>query len=187
MRLSRLCWPVFLLCLCPAGQAQVADDKWDRADRETVRLQPTHFAEAPKTVKATLRELGCRIPQPWAADTKKPHNLIRGEFMEAGRTQWAALCSRKRPGWTSAIIVIDENGGVQAELASKQERFHIQGVGGGKIGYSRALYPASADHILSMYQAYGGPEPPPMDHKGIQRALFPRRQMAEVDWCGLSR
>ena len=62
MRLLRLFWTVFLPCLGLAGQAQVADDKWDRADRETVRLQPTHFVGVPKPVKATLSEQGYRIP-----------------------------------------------------------------------------------------------------------------------------
>ena len=90
-----------LICWTDSSGAQL---DFERADRETVRLQPTHFVGVPKTVKATLSGLGCRIPQPWG--TKKPHNLIRGEFMEAGRPQWAALCSRIR---LSAIIVIDKN------------------------------------------------------------------------------
>jgi len=185
MRLIRLSWPVVLLCLCLAGQAQVTDDKWDRADRETVRLPPTHFVGVPKPVIATLSELGCRIPQPGDAATKNPRNLIRGEFMKARRTQWAALCSRKLIGvrtfgrtrgrgkfWTSAIIVIDENGRVRAELASRQDAVYLQGGGHGEIYYSRGLYLASADHILSKYQAYGGPKPPPMDHNGIGDAFI---------------
>ena len=48
----------------------------------------------------------------------------------------------------------------------------MQGIGGGKIGYSRALSPAGADYILSVYQAYGGPKPPPIDHQGIDDAFL---------------
>ena len=136
---------------------------FERADRETVRLSPTHFVEVPESVQATLSLLGCRIPQPWGTN-EKPRNLIRGEFMEAGRTQWAALCSRNR---SSAIIVTDENGRVRAELASARDKYFLQGIGGGKIGYSRGVYPVGADYILSHYQAYGGPKPPSIDHQGI--------------------
>ena len=89
--------------------------------------------------------------------------------MEAGRTQWAALCSRNR---SSAIIVVDENGRVRAELASAPDWGHLQGIGGGKIGYSRGLAPVGADFILARYQAYGGPKPPPIDHQGINDAFL---------------
>ena len=153
-----------LICWTDSSGARL---DFERADRETVRLQPTHFVGVPKTVKATLSGLGCRIPQPWG--TKKPHNLIRGEFMEAGRTQWAALCSRNR---LSAIIVIDKNGRIRAELASVPDLGFLQGIGDGKIGYSRGLAPVGADFILSHYQDYGGQKPPPINHQGINDAFL---------------
>ena len=166
MRKTPLFLALALICWTDSSGAQ-RDPDFERADRETVRLQPTHFVGAPKPVKATLSGLECRIPQPWGV--KKPHNLIRGEFMEAGRTQWAALCSRNR---TSAIIVIDENGRVRAKLAAVPDRGHLQGIGDGKIGYSRGIYPVGSDYILDHYQAYGGPKPPPIDHQGIDDAFL---------------
>ena len=156
-----------LICWTDSSGAQ-RDPEFERADRETVRLQPTHFVGVPEPVKATLSQLGCRIPQPWGTNAK-PRNLIRGEFMEAGRAQWAALCSRYR---SSAIIVIDGNGRVRPALASVSDWGHLQGIGDGEIGYSRGLAPVGADYILSHYQAYGGPKPPPIDHQGINDAFL---------------
>ena len=162
------------------------DPDFGHADRETVRLQPRHFVGVPELVKATLSQLGCRIPQPWGTN-EKPCNLIRGEFMETGRAQWAALCSRNR---SSAIIVIDENGRVRAELASVSDRDYLQGIGNGKIGYSRELAPVGADYILSHYQAYGGPKPPPIDHQGINDAFLEKASIVhyfhEGKWLQLT-
>ena len=138
---------------------------FERADLETVRLLPAHFVGAPEPVKTTLSRLGCRIPQPWGES--KPHNLIRGEFMEAGRTLWAALCSRNR---SAAIIVIEEDGRVRAKLASRPDWRELQSMGD-ELGYSRGLSPVGRDFILDMYQAYGGPKPPPIDHQGIDDAF----------------
>ena len=161
MRKTVVFFALLLICWTDSGVAQL---DFERADRETVRLHPTHFVGVPEPVKATLSRLGCQIPQPWGV--LKPSNLIRGEFMEAGRTQWAALCSRNQ---SSAIIVIDENGRVQAELASSSDLGFLQGIGNGQIGYSRGLYPVGSDYILDHYQAYGGSKPPPIDHQGILR------------------
>ncbi len=152
-----------LTCWTDSSEAQ---SDVERADRQTVRLKPTDFVGVPKTIISTLKELRCRIPQPW--DTRKPHNLIRGQFMEVGRTQWAALCSRNR---SSAIIVINENGQIRSELESVPDRLFLQGIGEGKVGYSRGLSPVGADFILSCYQAYGGQKPPPINHQGIDDAF----------------
>ena len=88
--------------------------------------------------------------------------------MEAGRTLWAALCSRNR---SSEIIVIDEDGRVRAKLASSSDSSYLQSVGDGQFGYSRGLSPVGRDSILSHYRAYGGPKPPPIDHQGIDDAF----------------
>ena len=36
------------------------------------------------------------------------------------------------------------------------------------VGYSRAIEPADAKHILGHHRAFGGPRPPPIDHDGIE-------------------
>ena len=174
-----------LICWTDSGVAQFDFERFERADRETVRLHPADFVGVPEPVKATLSRLRCQIPQPWGA--AKPSNLIRGEFMEAGRTQWAALCSRDR---SSAIIVIAENGRVQAELKSRPDRFFLQGIGNGQIGYSRGLYSVGSDYILDHYQAYGGPKPPPIEHQGINDAFLEKASVVhyfhEGKWLQLT-
>ena len=139
---------------------------FERADLETVRLQPAHFVGAPEPVKATLSRLGCQIPQPWGESRRR--NLIRGEFMEAGRTQWAVLCSRNR---SAAIIVIEEDGRVRAKLASRPDWRELQSIGD-EQGYSRGLSPVGRDFILDTCRAFGGPKPPPIDHQGIDDAFI---------------
>ena len=168
-----------LICWTDSSGAQL-DPDFERADRETVRLHPTRFVGVPEPVKATLSQLGCRIPQPWGAN-EKPLNLIRGEFMEAGRAQWAALCSRNR---TSAIILIDENGRVRAKLSSAPDWGHLQGIGDGNIGYSRELVPVGADYIQSYYQDYGGPKPPPIVHHGINDAFLEKASIVHYFHAG---
>ncbi len=36
------------------------------------------------------------------------------------------------------------------------------------VGYSRAIEPADAKHILEHHRDFGGPTPPPLDHDGIE-------------------
>ena len=168
---------MFLLLFAATSASVHTQDRWNVADEEIVRLAPAAFEKVPPAIRKALSDQGCSIPQTWGNSGSgsipppfdRPHNVVSGEFMEAGRTQWAALCSRNR---SSAIVVIDENGRVRAELASAPDRSYLQGIGGGKIGYSRALSPVGAEFILSVYQAYGGPKPPPIDHQGIDDAFL---------------
>ena len=189
MGTSRVAFWVFaLMCWADSGVAQLDGElraRFERADLETVRLQPANFVGPPEPVKATLSRLGCRIPQPWG--DSKPRNLIRGEFMEAGRTQWAALCSRNR---SSAVIVIEENGPVRAELASRPDRGYLQSIGKGQIGFSRQLSTVGRDFILAHYRAYGGPKPPPIDHQGIDDSFLEKASIVlyfhEGKWLQLT-
>ena len=112
MRKSLMFWAFVafaLICWTDSSGAQ-RDPDFERADRETVRLQPTNFVGVPEPVKATLSQLGCRIPQPWGTN-EKPRNLIRGEFMEASsdRSARASMmpCLRRPPACTTST---KENG-----------------------------------------------------------------------------
>lgn len=168
---------IFLLLVGATSVSVHTQDRWSVADEEIVRLAPAAFEKVPAAIRKALSDQGCSIPQTWSntgpgsisPPYDRPHNVVSGEFMEVGRTQWAALCSRNR---SSAIVVIDENGRVRAELASAPDRNYLQGIGGGMIGYSRGLSPVGADYILSHYQAYGGPKPPPIDHQGINDSFL---------------
>lgn len=54
-----------------------------------------------------------------------------------------------------------------SEISASQDKNWLQGIGNGKIGYSRAIGPANKETILEQHKEYGGPTPPPISHQGI--------------------
>ena len=66
---------------------------------QVLRLQPTAFPELPRSLVAELRRRRCTIPQPY---TNRKANVIRGQFLKPGQTDWAVLCSK--PGSTSVLL-----------------------------------------------------------------------------------
>lgn len=147
----------------PAGAN--AQDEWDRAAAAVVRLEPARFPDLPGAVRAELERLGCRVPQ--AFYPEEPHNVIRGNFARAGQEDWAVLCSRDG---ASEIRVF---WGGPARCPSpigepSPDRDWLQGMGGAEIVYSRHIRAVGRDYILRMHEAFGGPEPPPIEHQGIE-------------------
>jgi hypothetical protein len=57
-------------------------------------------------------------------------------------------------------------------IAWAKHRSSLQGIGEGRIGYSRAINAASMAYILEHAEAYGGPPPPARDHSGIDDAFI---------------
>ncbi|HEY3443637.1 MAG TPA: hypothetical protein VGK29_22960 [Paludibaculum sp.] len=114
-----------------------------------------------------LQRRGCTIPQ--EAFTKKPHNVIKGQFAKPGQTDWAVLCSVKG---TSSILVFWNGSELNpADISSGPDIGSLQGLGGDEIGYSRAISPVERAFIMDHYHAYGGRKPPPIDHQGIDNAF----------------
>src|SRR5437773_1573493 len=95
MRSSRgLILSVLVATAVRSSFAQLPDDlkrKFDQADQKIVRLPPSAFPELPGNVARELQRRGCTIPQ--EAFTKRPHNVVRGEFARPGQLDWAILCS----------------------------------------------------------------------------------------------
>ena len=145
------------------GFQSVGQPDWARADAETVRLPPSAFGELPVEVRKDLEDRGCSIPQPY--DARSPVNVITGRFTAATAMDWAILCSRDR---TSTILVF-RAGSVSdvTELASRQDADFLQGTSTGDAGFSRSLSVANPGYIRRHYEAYGGPQPPPLHHDGI--------------------
>lgn len=162
----------------PAGLAALPDE-WDRADLETVRLSPEKFPALPPPIAARLRTLGCSVPQ--ARGEPGPHNVITGRFTASQNADWAVLCSRQR---VSSILVFPQ-GLVDSmiELEANPDRGWLQGVGGGQIGFSRVIEVATPEDIMAYFKAYGGPEPPPLDHDGINN-IFVGKASAIRYWYG---
>jgi hypothetical protein len=163
---------MFVLAACPAlCHAQIPAGSWDNADRQVVRLQPKAFPELPSNLRAELERRGCTIPQvpPQVSMIAGRQNVIKGEFSKPGQTDWAVLCSIGR---VSSILIF-WNGSVlkPAEIERAPDQDRLQGWGGDKIVYSRAITPVGAKFITEHYNAYGGENPPPLDHQGIDDAF----------------
>jgi hypothetical protein len=163
--------------------AQLPDDlkeKFDRADRQVVRLLPKAFPQLPGNIVRELERRGCTIPQ--ETFTKKPHNVIRGEFARPGQMDWALLCSVNRV----STILIFWNGSEKnaAESATMEDRIFLQGVTPDRIGFSRGITPVGKDFIARHYQAYGGPKPPDIDHQGIDDAFIEKASTTHYFYKG---
>lgn len=139
------------------------------------RLPVEAFADLPAAVAGVLRSRNCRVPQP--SPEGAPRNVIRGEFFAKGEAGWAVLCSVEN---STALLVFRSDRDTHPDTLSTSEDLHyLQGLGGSRIGYSRQITVADRAFILRHYRAYGGPEPPPIDHQGIDDAFL---EKASVTW-----
>jgi hypothetical protein len=160
--------------------------EWKEAERQIVRLPPTAFPELPGSVVRELNRRGCTIPQ--AAFTKKPHNVIKGEFAKTGQTDWAVLCSIKG---VSAILVFWNGSERNPDAIAAIDDFkYLQGIASDEIGFSRGISPVGRDFIVGHYEAYGGPVPPPINHQGIDDAFIEKASVThyfhEGTWLRLT-
>jgi hypothetical protein len=139
---------------------------WDGAARKIRRLPPDAFPQLSATVAAVLRARGCRVPQPdHMIDAPGPVSIIRGQFFAKGQSGWAVLCSKD--GFSTILVFRSDADGKPVELAKSEDKAWLQSLGGDRIGYSRMIQPVGQGFILRHYRAYGGPQPPPIDHEGI--------------------
>jgi hypothetical protein len=148
---------------------------FDEAGRRIVRLPPTAFPELPRRVVQELQRRGCAVPQ--EVFTKKPNNVIRGEFAKPGQTDWAVLCSVK--GVSTILVFWNGLGNNPVAIAPMEDRNFLQGITANEIGFSRGITPVRKDFIMRHYDAYGGLKPPPIDHQGIDDAFI---EKASVTW-----
>jgi hypothetical protein len=140
---------------------------FEKADSQVVRLSPSGFPQLPAAVRRELIRRGCTIPQ--VSGEKGPHNVIKGSFTERGELDWAVLCSVNR---VSTILVFPRASASHViELAQQADIDRLQSDGGAEIGYFRQISPVGSEFIMQHYQAYGGIEPPPIDHQGIDDAF----------------
>jgi hypothetical protein len=75
----------------------------------TRSLPPSAFPELPANVAGELDRRECRIPQP---ERHKRNNVIQGEFLKPGQTNWAILCMTKQ---VTSLLVF-ENGSEQSPV-----------------------------------------------------------------------
>ncbi len=139
------------------------------------RLPVEAFPELPPAIAGVLLTRGCRVPQP--SPEGAPRNVIRGEFFVRGEAGWAVLCSVNQ----STTMLVFRNGSDTRPdaLFTSEDRSYVQEVDRGRFGYSREIRAVGRDFMMGNYRAYGGPEPPPIDHQGIDDAFL---EKASVTW-----
>lgn len=139
------------------------------------RLPVEAFPELPPAVAGVLRTRSCGAPQPGPAGP--PRNVIRGEFFAKGEAGWAVLCSVDNS--TMLLAFRNDRDTNPDTVIASDDRNYLQGLDGDNIGYSREITAAGRDFILRHYRAFGGPEPPPIDHQGIDDAFLGK---ASITW-----
>jgi len=140
------------------------------AERQIVRLPPTAFPMLPRAVVRELQRRGCTIPQAASFFSKTPSNVVRGQFAKPGQVDLAVLCSVK--GTSSILVFWNGSARNPAVLAGSEDKNYLQGLGGDEIGFSRGISAVGKDFIMECYQGFGGPQPPPINHQGIDDAFL---------------
>jgi hypothetical protein len=150
------------------------------AERRFARLPPAAFPMLPVSVVRELQRRGCTIPQ--EDYSKRPNNVISGQFSHRGQRDWAVLCSRN--GESSILVFWKGSASNPAELARSEDINSLQGGGSDKILFSRGISAVGSDFILKHYQAYGGPRPPRIDHEGIDDAFIEKASVVQYFYEG---
>ena len=150
-----------------SAEPPTAED-WARADSTALRLPPDSFPELPAVVRDDLRKRGCTVPQ--SPQLPEKHNVISGQFIRAGQSDWAVLCSialvsRVLVYRAGTVAVIDT-------LGESRDADFLQGIGDNRIGFSHRIGVASKQYIEDMAAEFDGPTPPPIDHDGIEDAFM---------------
>jgi hypothetical protein len=157
-----------------AGQIPSAP-LWDLADAETVRLAPEKVDTLPLPMRQELARLGCTIPQ--VPGSARPANIITGRFFSSSEPEIAVLCSRDR---ISSILVFGgEFTKPIAEFAAAPDRDYLVDAGDGRIVFTRLLQVAHPKTIRRYHADYGGPEPPSLEHEGIEESFL---EKASIVW-----
>ncbi|MGH9776824.1 MAG: hypothetical protein ACRD5I_00275 [Candidatus Acidiferrales bacterium] len=161
---NKLLMGIVLAATLSASQAAPEQEyDWDKAEKEIRRLKLSEFKSLPQAVVKELEEMGCTIPQSYL--DAEPHNAVRGEFARKGQVDWAVLCSKE--GTSSIVVFWGKHSACARAFATSADRRFLQGLGEGRIGYSRVISPVDRKYINDHYKSYGGQKPPVIQHQGI--------------------
>ena len=93
------------------------------------------------------------------------------------------LCSRR--GTSSILIFRADTAKLVGEIAAaKDEAFQQDVDGRGTLGYSRAIVAVGKESILKHHKAYGGPDPPPISHQGIDDCFVEKASVVRYFYHG---
>jgi hypothetical protein len=138
------------------------------------RLPPDSLDSIPVKVRATLKERGCLIPQPFETELK---NAVRGAFTAKGAVEWAVVCSIE--GASQVLFIASQTGAVVDSLARGGDTNWIQGIGDGKWGYSLVIntFPGSPLAHRKIDDD-GTPIPQPIDHDALDVGFLEKASVA---------
>jgi hypothetical protein len=149
---------VALVIVASSADAQTS------ASTSIPRLGLEAFPDVPPTVREALRRRGCRVPQSYGQ--RQPHNLIAGSFTDAGRREWAVLCSVRD---TSTIVVVSQAGVVVDSLERSADAASIEQMPDLGPVYVRRLNRVSPAQLRSAPHDPEGPNAPrQVDHDAIK-------------------
>jgi len=150
--------------------------KFDQADEKILRLSVSAFPQLPKNIVRDLRRRGCSIPQ----STRKPQNVVVGDFARTGQQDWAVLCSVNR---VSSILVFFNGSEKNVhEIAKMKDRNYLERNTANQIVYSRGIYTVGKDSIKGHDKA--GPMPRTFDHQGIEDAFIGKASVTHYLYNG---
>ena len=123
-------------------------------------------------MRRDLEARGCLVPQPW--DARAPQNVVRGAFTAARAREWAVLCSVR--GTSQILIYRSEQAGtgrVVDSLERAADGAWVQGIGGGRWGYSRLLRVLPRGQTRRWREdGEGNPIPRPVDHDALEQVFL---------------
>ncbi len=159
----------------PPTQAEMAAFK-----ARVRRLSPTTFPELPSAIAESLVSRECLIPQ---AGSRGPlGNVIRGEFFAAGKEAWAVICSKDGRSEILAFRGATETEPVVVEEFEDSICLGEEWNCGMLFGTN--IDPVGRDYIVTHYEAYGGPEPPLIDHQGINVGIWEKASVVRYFYNG---
>jgi hypothetical protein len=111
-------------------------------------------SDVPAAVLQELRSRGCKIAE------KKPKNIIYGELIKLGQTDWVALCSAES---STSLLIFPQGASEHALLLETHPK-----------GFSNwAISTTEPEKLKALKAAWGwrGPESADIDHEGINSVV----------------
>lgn len=152
----------------PLALVAQTPEQWQAAAHTIRRLPPDSFPQLPAAIRSALGARGCTVPQ--SDVDRRPHNVISGRFARAQQRDWAVLCSRHD---SSSVLIFwgEADTASPTEFGRVRDAGYLQGIGEGRIGYSRLIEVASPARIREYADAFHGPLPETLDHDGLEDAF----------------
>ncbi|MEH6578454.1 MAG: hypothetical protein V7731_15445 [Amphritea sp.] len=157
----------FFACLdVQEGMAGQSDFEPTPVQAEALsQVHPKDYPGLPHNVRSELEKRSCMIPQSYLNDNV--HNAVLGQLMKPDQLDWAVICLRDK----EFFLLVFPSGSRSSEMVGSPwtDYVHIEKYPNGRwgFGYNLKIHAVNPHTILRHYQQYGGPEPPPLNHQGL--------------------